>query len=99
MLRRPPRSTLFPYTTLFRSRWARQTHRHLLRASGLVPAAISATRRARRKLAKDRGAPSLLRRRLSGARVFAAVQSHEPVGMAARLGSRNLLHPELSCAP
>src|SRR5436190_18080128 len=22
MLRRPPRSTLFPYTTLFRSRWA-----------------------------------------------------------------------------
>src|SRR5438874_6108947 len=25
MLRRPPRSTLFPYTTLFRSRAARQT--------------------------------------------------------------------------
>src|SRR5258707_2941654 len=23
MIRRPPRSTLFPYTTLFRSRWAR----------------------------------------------------------------------------
>src|SRR5947208_9470541 len=23
MLRRPPRSTLFPYTTLFRSRWGR----------------------------------------------------------------------------
>src|SRR2546422_7834575 len=26
MIRRPPRSTLFPYTTLFRSRW---TARHL----------------------------------------------------------------------
>src|SRR5256886_11262412 len=24
MIRRPPRSTLFPYTTLFRSRWAPQ---------------------------------------------------------------------------
>src|SRR2546425_8953496 len=27
MIRRPPRSTLFPYTTLFRSRHARQGHR------------------------------------------------------------------------
>src|SRR3712207_7770374 len=24
MIRRPPRSTLFPYTTLFRSRWRKQ---------------------------------------------------------------------------
>src|SRR5688572_32257413 len=29
MIRRPPRSTLFPYTTLFRSRAARCPHRHL----------------------------------------------------------------------
>src|SRR5260370_14404435 len=27
MIRRPPRSTLFPYTTLFRSRWPRRTAR------------------------------------------------------------------------
>src|SRR5260370_39518410 len=27
MIRRPPRSTLFPYTTLFRSRPAHQSHR------------------------------------------------------------------------
>src|SRR2546423_11797247 len=27
MIRRPPRSTLFPYTTLFRSRAARRAHR------------------------------------------------------------------------
>src|ERR1039457_7159478 len=26
MIRRPPRSTLFPYTTLFRSRWKRHCH-------------------------------------------------------------------------
>src|SRR5687768_18592170 len=25
MIRRPPRSTLFPYTTLFRSRWMRRS--------------------------------------------------------------------------
>src|SRR2546425_10473607 len=28
MIRRPPRSTLFPYTTLFRSRVATQRHAH-----------------------------------------------------------------------
>src|SRR2546426_4712974 len=28
MIRRPPRSTLFPYTTLFRSRDARPVHPH-----------------------------------------------------------------------
>src|SRR6266511_6402236 len=27
MIRRPPRSTLFPYTTLFRSRWACDRYR------------------------------------------------------------------------
>src|SRR2546430_11542903 len=29
MIRRPPRSTLFPYTTLFRSRWLRNVGRRL----------------------------------------------------------------------
>src|SRR5256885_5559912 len=29
MIRRPPRSTLFPYTTLFRSRWMEQTKRQM----------------------------------------------------------------------
>src|SRR5256885_13134416 len=28
MIRRPPRSTLFPYTTLFRSRWHLPNRRH-----------------------------------------------------------------------
>src|SRR2546430_17123345 len=29
MIRRPPRSTLFPYTTLFRSAWFKLTHRDM----------------------------------------------------------------------
>src|SRR5260221_10128877 len=33
MIRRPPRSTLFPYTTLFRSGMAVRYHNHLARAS------------------------------------------------------------------
>src|SRR2546430_3805105 len=34
MIRRPPRSTLFPYTTLFRSLEAIEAHRELLRRVG-----------------------------------------------------------------
>src|SRR2546426_3787867 len=34
MIRRPPRSTLFPYTTLFRSRTGLLDHRALPRAAG-----------------------------------------------------------------
>src|SRR3712207_8259329 len=32
MIRRPPRSTLFPYTTLFRSRWVGHARRQLWRS-------------------------------------------------------------------
>src|SRR5256885_8974133 len=35
MIRRPPRSTLFPYTTLFRSRQRRPGSRHDRRAAAL----------------------------------------------------------------
>src|SRR5262249_58760331 len=35
MPRRPPRSTLFPYTTLFRSRRSRSSRRELARRSAL----------------------------------------------------------------
>src|SRR3712207_8329097 len=41
MIRRPPRSTLFPYTTLFRSRRRGQTGRYVA-ASRLIGAAILA---------------------------------------------------------
>src|SRR5260221_10397026 len=33
MIRRPPRSTLFPYTTLFRSRQQAQIDKHVIRAT------------------------------------------------------------------
>src|SRR2546430_6203289 len=36
MIRRPPRSTLFPYTTLFRSKHAPQLRRHYGRADSLL---------------------------------------------------------------
>src|SRR3712207_7820630 len=34
MIRRPPRSTLFPYTTLFRSRWLPRRHQVAARLRG-----------------------------------------------------------------
>src|SRR5437870_10265302 len=42
MIRRPPRSTLFPYTTLFRSPWIDPTSR--VRGLGTLPRARSASR-------------------------------------------------------
>src|SRR3712207_7563403 len=39
MIRRPPRSTLFPYTTLFRSRVERQPLRRYATALGIVAVA------------------------------------------------------------
>src|SRR3712207_7210406 len=41
MIRRPPRSTLFPYTTLFRSRQVLSIHRDLARR-GLPPRVLHA---------------------------------------------------------
>src|SRR2546427_10054249 len=49
MIRRPPRSTLFPYTTLFRS------HRDLLPGHGFRLATDAVWARARRVPANDRG--------------------------------------------
>src|SRR3712207_7211879 len=44
MIRRPPRSTLFPYTTLFRSvRRRRESERGRARAPGLPAAAVALT--------------------------------------------------------
>src|SRR5688572_32184946 len=47
MLRRPPRSTLFPYTTLFRSSRADRSRRKR-RSPSRFPAAPRSTRRRRR---------------------------------------------------
>src|SRR2546425_6792830 len=38
MIRRPPRSTLFPYTTLFRSRWIEPGQNTIVENSGVFDA-------------------------------------------------------------
>src|SRR2546430_11571951 len=57
MIRRPPRSTLFPYTTLFRSALARELlpcGRRVLRRSGLCGAARQLGRATTRHLPRGR---------------------------------------------
>src|SRR3712207_8666065 len=41
MIRRPPRSTLFPYTTLFRSSWNELVFMSWCRYTGVIPAAVA----------------------------------------------------------
>src|SRR5437588_9547617 len=51
MIRRPPRSTLFPYTTLFRSKWSRLLVRTATLRNGRVARAairLRATRKDRK---------------------------------------------------
>src|SRR2546429_2392928 len=43
MIRRPPRSTLFPYTTLFRSTWT--TALSHIQSGAVVPIAVTADQR------------------------------------------------------
>src|SRR2546422_10258652 len=53
MIRRPPRSTLFPYTTLFRSQGLRGHHRRLSVSAGLDPV-LSRSERAGAPAARGR---------------------------------------------
>src|SRR5437870_8974470 len=41
LLRRPPRSTLFPYTTLFRSQFGAQTFQLIKRVESCVPSQVN----------------------------------------------------------
>src|SRR5260370_31672529 len=53
MIRRPPRSTLFPYTTLFRSQvLGREAGRWVL-ASGVTPGELVVSRRAQALLSEE----------------------------------------------
>src|SRR2546430_5904914 len=66
MIRRPPRSTLFPYTTLFRSPALRpETGAVLDRGTGRRRGGVGVPRRA----IKDRGAAAPAPGRAAGARV------------------------------
>src|SRR5258708_14586580 len=73
MIRRPPRSTLFPYTTLFRSRGRRHTRylasRYQLRAEGV------STRRGGRQL----GLPTVLDGRFDGDRKSTRLNSSHQI--------------------
>src|SRR2546426_6666756 len=55
MIRRPPRSTLFPYTTLFRSQWTRKVRRKTITVA-LSPEQFHALAQAvkNRRVLKDR---------------------------------------------
>src|SRR2546426_8050093 len=44
MIRRPPRSTLFPYTTLFRSQLVEDFRRHVIGAAATVHEVVQAPR-------------------------------------------------------
>src|SRR2546426_8171890 len=60
MIRRPPRSTLFPYTTLFRSLRARDHERNHRGAEGAVPQLAvphPIARRGERLVVADEGRP------------------------------------------
>src|SRR2546427_7604551 len=56
MIRRPPRSTLFPYTTLFRSHWASDWHYALRHALALADAHALAAQHASRPPITQRAA-------------------------------------------
>src|SRR3712207_7199459 len=53
MIRRPPRSTLFPYTTLFRSAVGDQPQRDRLHTAGRDPRRDVAPQRGRQAVADD----------------------------------------------
>src|SRR2546430_7681277 len=55
MIRRPPRSTLFPYTTLFRSPRAEQPEGRRQRSDQPVPRQLLSAGKARRPLAGPTG--------------------------------------------
>src|SRR2546430_12481561 len=58
MIRRPPRSTLFPYTTLFRSRNARSPHAgHAAQTPVLVERSLTAPPAEARRRAPPRARP------------------------------------------
>src|SRR2546426_4751003 len=59
MIRRPPRSTLFPYTTLFRSDVAPELVGHARRGEGLGHALRARTLAAVRLAEEDRAAPAV----------------------------------------
>src|SRR3989449_208418 len=86
MIRRPPRSTLFPYTTLFRS-LCRRVARHHRGARRPIRRAAVAERRLS-DLRDPHGAPARGERRDSGRRVFVRAGAVGPRGAERRVSDR-----------
>src|SRR3989454_1012346 len=92
MIRRPPRSTLFPYTTLFRSGRRVVDRRDRNRDGGRAAAlGVGHWRRARRAVVTGVGGGGVEGRRadLGGGRIIKKrVEGHASVGRVAELGRR-----------
>src|SRR3989454_6888459 len=86
MIRRPPRSTLFPYTTLFRSR-----PRQPLRRDRFLSRRPEGRRQADPRLRALRGAREPARARLAGRRLRGGQPPHGP-----RTESHGLQEPRLA---
>src|SRR3712207_7734271 len=86
MIRRPPRSTLFPYTTLFRSPAASPTP---------VAVACNAAPAARRKTRSGRGSPT---RRTSDVLLPVVVHGQGVVGQDRKSTRLNSSHANISYA-
>src|SRR3712207_8881057 len=79
MIRRPPRSTLFPYTTLFRSGGGARRGLPDPRPAGDAQTALRVARRAEVRLVGDRGLPAPRRAAAGG--------EHHPDRKSTRLNS------------
>src|SRR5688572_31470053 len=78
MIRRPPRSTLFPYTTLFRSERLSTARRHGTGVSACGPSEA----RSRRARASGGGAPRALRKADTDRKSTRLNSSHSQISYA-----------------
>src|SRR5260370_36111901 len=78
MIRRPPRSTLFPYTTLFRSQLRTSRHAHGHGPVGVLPVAgVAAVRSAEPAVAEPRPVCAVRRARFHAAVLDPALDGSE----------------------
>src|SRR2546430_10169280 len=97
MIRRPPRSPLFPYTTLFRSSWRRQGEREARRLIDRATAVMRALRslRVAERLSGGVGLPVTSRYRLQAPDRFVSVVHSREDRKSTRLNSS---HSQISYA-
>src|SRR5258707_7518412 len=100
MIRRPPRSTLFPYTTLFRSparrcdpaRRARHTHRHVCRRKKSAEPCADCCVRSEEHTSELQSRQYLVCRLLLEKKITVRRQGRQRVGL--RIPDRSILHQQ-----